>query len=266
MRIRRLTIAGVALVAAVGLAGCGASADKAEGRAEGRAESTAEGAAVAPAGVPATTAQADAAAELAGAAAKLAGESMHVRITMAGGVTMTGVADARAQTADMSMTLGAGLADKLRIIRVGSDMWARGDGSIGALVGGSDKWVHLDISRMSNLIGSGEPATAAKMLRSAADVRSAGDHRITGTVDLTEAETSSAAPSMGENAKAVPFTARTDDQGRLIELTIDMSGVASGAGRVTSTYSDFGTPVSVKVPPKSKTVEAPARLPGPITR
>jgi hypothetical protein len=257
MRFRRLTIAGVALVAAVGLSSCGTSADKAGGKAGGTA---------APAGAPATTAQADATAELADAAAKLAGESMHVGITMAGGVTMTGVADAKAQTADMSMTLGAGLADQLRIIRVGSDMWARGDGSIGALVGGSDKWVHLDISQMSSLIGSGEPATAAKLLRSAADVRSAGDHRFTGTIDLTKAETSSAAPSMGAKAKAVPFTARTDDQGRLIEMKIDMSGVASGAGVVTSTYSDFGTPVSVKAPAKSTTVEAPTRLRDLITK
>jgi hypothetical protein len=262
MRIRRLTIAGVALVAAVGLAGCGASADKADRGANGGAN----GGAAAPAGAPATTAQADATAELAGAAAKLAGESMHLGITMAGGVTMTGVADAKAQTADMSMTLGAGLADQLRIIRVGPDMWARGDGSIGALVGGSDKWVHVDISQMSHLIGSGEPATAAKMLRSAADVRSTGDHRFTGTVDLSKVEASSSAPSMGEKAHAVPFTARTDDQGRLIELKIDMSGVGSGAGVVTSTYSDFGTPVSVKAPPKSKIVEAPAGLPNLITR
>jgi hypothetical protein len=254
MMFRRLTIAGVALLAAVGLSGCGTSADRAGSRA------------ATPAGPPATTAQADAAAELADAAAELAGESMHVGITMAGGVTMTGVADARARTADMSMTLGAGLADQLRIIRVGSDMWARGDGSIGALVGGSDKWVHLDISQMANLIGSGEPATAAKMLRSATDVRSAGDHRFTGTIDLTKAETSGAAPSMSEKAKAVPVTARTDDRGRLIEMRIDMSGVASGAGVVTSTYSDFGTPVSVKAPPKSKVVEAPAHLRDLITQ
>jgi hypothetical protein len=247
MTIRRLTIAGVTLVAAIGLSGCGPSEDKA----------------ATPAGAPATTQQADASGALAAAATKLAEESMHVDITMAGGVSMTGDADSKAQTADMSMTLGTSSTDKLRMIRVGKDMWIQAGGSLGALVGGSGKWMHLDISQMSNAIGSGDPATAAKMLQSAADVQSVGDHQFKGTIDLTKTQaTSSAVKSLGEQAKAVPFTAKTDDQGRLVEMKVDMSGVASGAGMLTSTYSDFGTPVSVKAPPKSKVVEAPAQLKG----
>jgi hypothetical protein len=246
MRIRRLTIVGVALATALGLTGCGPTEDKA-----------------APAAAPVSTAPADASAALGAAAGKLTKESMHVDITLAGGAAMTGVADSRARTADMSMSLGTASADKLRIIRIGDDMWMQAGGSLGALVGGSDKWMHLAISEMSSAIGSGDPAAAAEMLRTATDVQSVGDHAFKGTIDLTRSTTAqSTIKALGDKAKAVPFTARTDAEGRLVEMTVDMSTVASAAGEVTTKYSDFGTPVSVKAPPRSKIIEAPATVKG----
>ena len=43
---------------------------------------------------------------------------------------------------------------------------------------------------------------------------------------------------------------------------IDMSGINSAAGKMTTTYSDFGTPVDVQRPPAAQVQEAPANIPG----
>jgi hypothetical protein len=251
MRNRRLAIAGFALVTAIGLAGCGPSQHKT--------------ATSAPAGAPAAEVakQADPAAELAAAAAKLGEQSMKVRMEMAGGVSVSGVADPKAQTADMSMSTGTGSGGTdIKMLRVGNDMWMKFSGSLGTLAG-NGKWMHLDIKEMVN--GAyGDPAATAKMINATANVQRTGDHAFKGTLDLTKAQTVSkaAVKAMGDKANAVPFTARTDETGRLVELTVDMGGIAPGAGTMKSTYSDFGTPVSVKAPPAAQVEELPSQLKG----
>jgi hypothetical protein len=251
MRNRRLAIAGFALVTAIGLAGCGPSQDKT--------------ATTAPAGAPAAEVakQADPAAELAAAAAKLGEQSMKVRMEMAGGVSVSGVADPKAQTADMSMSTGTGSGGTdIKMLRVGNDMWMKFSGSLGTLAG-NGKWMHLDIKEMAN--GAyGDPAATAKMIDATANVQRTGDHAFKGTLDLTKAQTvgKAAVKAMGDKANAVPFTARTDETGRLVELTVDMGGIAPGAGTMKSTYWDFGTPVTVKAPPAAQVEELPSQLKG----
>jgi hypothetical protein len=207
--------------------------------------------------------QADPAAELAAAAAKLGEQSMKVRMEMAGGVSVSGVADPKAQTADMSMSTGTGSGGTdIKMLRVGNDMWMKFGGSLGTLAG-NGKWMHLDIKEMVN--GAyGDPAATAKMINATANVQRTGDHAFKGTLDLTKAQTVSkaAVKAMGDKANAVPFTARTDETGRLVELTVDMGGIAPGAGTMKSTYSDFGTPVSVKAPPAAQVEELPSQLKG----
>ena len=60
---------------------------------------------------------------------------------------------------------------------------------------------------------------------------------------MTKAEgvNAAAAALLGDGARAVPFTATVDPQGRLTSFEIDMSGINSAAGKMTTTYSDFGT-------------------------
>jgi hypothetical protein len=251
MRIRRLTIAGVALVAAIGMAGCGPTEDKA-----------APAASAAP--VATTTKPADAATELAAAATKLGTESMRVKMTMGGGVSMSGVADSAAQKADMTMDLGA-QAGEMRMVRIGKDVWMKFGGAMAQLTGGK-KWLHMDMQKLDNgALGSSDPAEAAKTLQSAANVQRVGEHEFKGTLDLTKSPGlagKDAAKELGAKGKAVPFTATTDDQGRLVEMTVDMTSLAAEAGTLKSTYSDFGTKVSVTAPPKSDVGEMPKELAG----
>jgi hypothetical protein len=44
-----------------------------------------------------------------------------------------------------------------------------------------------------------------------------------------------------------------------------MSGIAAKAGTMKTTYSDFGTPVSVEAPPASQVEELPSQLKGVLT-
>jgi hypothetical protein len=248
MRIRRLTIAGVALVAAIGVAGCGPTDDKA-----------------APAAPVATTTKpVDATTELAAAATKLGSQSMRVKMTMGGGVSMSGVADSAAQTADMTMNLGAE-AGEMKMVRIGKDIWMKFDGALAQLTGGK-KWLHMDMQQVDNgALGSSDPAQAAKSLQSAANVQRVGDHEFKGTLDLTKSPGlagKSAAKELGAKANAVPFTATTDDQGRLVAMTVDMTSISAEAGTLKSTYSDFGTKVSVTAPPKADVTEMPKELAG----
>ena len=68
--------------------------------------------------------------------------------------------------------------------------------------------------------------------------------------------------ALGAKANAVPFTAKADDQGRLIELVIDMGAVMPSAGKMTTTYSDFGTEVRVEAPPAAEVIEMPKEMLG----
>jgi hypothetical protein len=232
MRNRRLAIAGLVLTTAIGLTGCARTSD----------------------GTPsgATTRSADPTAELADAAVKLTQQSMKVTMELTGGLRMTGVADPKADKAQMEMTIGtgagAGTDGTAQIRKIGKDMWMRFSGSMGALDG----------------ISGSDPAAAAKMIKAASNVKRTGDHRYSGVLDLTKAQTvdSKVVGSLGEKAKAVPFTAATDEQGRLIEMTVDLSGVGPAAGVLKTTYSDFGTPVSVTAPPASDVRELPSQLKG----
>ena len=257
MRNRRLAIAGLVLTTAIGLTGCARTS-----------EPTPAGATTPNAAQPA-----DPTAELSAGALKLTQQSMKVTMDLTGGVRMTGVADPKADTAQMEMTLGTGTDSSTdgtaRIRKIGKDMWLKFSGAMGALDGlGKGKWMHLDLSTLGEggafgMSGS-DPAAAAKMIKATSNVQRTGDHRYSGVLDLTKAQTvdSKLVGSLGEKAKAVPFTAATAEQGRLIEMTVDLRGVGPAAGLLKTTYSDFGTPVSVTAPPASDVRELPSQLKG----
>jgi hypothetical protein len=253
MRNRRLAIVGLVLTTAIGLTGCARTSDGP------------------PAAAARSAASADPATELAAAAGKLTEQSMKVTMELTGGVTMTGVADPKTDRAQLEMTIGTGTgtAGTAQIRKIGKDMWMKFSGSVGALDGlGKGKWMHLDISTLGDGdafgISGSDPAAAAKMIKAASNVQRTGDHRYSGVLDLTKAQTvdSKVVGSLGEKAKAVPFTATTDDQGRIIEMTVDLSGVGPATGVLKTTYSDFGTPVSVTAPPASDVRELPSQLKG----
>jgi hypothetical protein len=247
MRIRRLTIAGVALAAAIGVAGCGPTDDKA-----------------APAAPAATTTKpADAATALGAAAAKSSAQTLRMTLTMSGaGVTMSGVSDPKTKNSDMKMNLGA-LGGDAQMVRIGDDLYIKFSNSAITQFTGGKAWIHMNMAGTGSPLGTVDPIQAAKALESAATVERVGDHDFKGTLDIAKAQElmgQKAPASAPAGAKSMPFTAKTDDQGRLIEMTVDMSAYSPQAGTMKTTYSDFGTPVSVTAPPKSQVGEMPDQL------
>jgi hypothetical protein len=251
MNTRCLTTAGVALVAAIsfGLAGCSSN-----GSTGGTADPTASATSAAP--------QAEPREELAAAVEKLGTDTAKVDFAMTG-VTGSGAVDPAAKKMQMTMTVAAGNQSlKTAMIALDTDLYLRMDGVPNV----SGKWLHVDAADLGagNQLrqwSSGDPIGANNLLSGMADVQRVAEHSFKGTLDFTKSTTvdQKSLSALGDKAKAVPFTAETDEQGRLTELTIDLDSVQAGLGQMRATYSDFGAPVTVEKP-AGQIQEAPAEL------
>ncbi|WP_346538426.1 hypothetical protein [Micromonospora sp. DPT] len=250
MNTRRLATTGVALVAALALlTGCG-NQDGADAPAAGGSAAS-----VAPSSSP-SVAPLD---ELTAAALKLNEDSVRATITssvLSGG----GLMDPR--TKAMDMTLDMGSQGKVRMITLGDDAWMK----ISGMAGAPKKWLHMDATRLGasgqmNLMPDGDPGGAKQMIKGVTEVEKTGEHAFAGTLDYTKAKPDDKGiKALGAKAKAVPFTAKTDDQGRLIELVVDTTVLSPAAGKLKTTYTDFGAAVAPQKPPASQTQEAPEEL------
>jgi hypothetical protein len=256
MSIQRRALAGLALAAVLTAGGCGGDDDtKTSGTPGGSAAPV----------TTATTAPAEPTDELTAAYAKFSDTPVKFELAAVGGIAGTGSIDAKARTSEMSSDLGA--AGSMVTRQVGNDLYVRTKGQVGTAIGGTDgKWMHIDVSKVPDSspisLKNTDPANTAKLITTATDVTKTGDHAFKGTVDMTKAATANAAAlkAMGSKAKAVPFTAETDDEGRLTKLTMNLESIATGAGTMTATYSDWGVPVKVATPAAAETVEMPAKF------
>jgi hypothetical protein len=192
-------------------------------------------------------------------------------MTMAAGLNAEGVANADGSQADMTMTMDmGGESTKIAMRKIGDDVYVKFDGALGARLGGKGgKWMHADASRLpagSAFAMQGNPKDASKLIAATTNVEKTGEGSYQGVLDMTKAPNTNkkSLEALGDKAKAVPFTAKVDDQGRLTELVVDLGAIAPGAGQMTTTYSDFGTEVSVKAPPAGNVVEMPAELAGAV--
>ncbi|MCW6003051.1 hypothetical protein K1W54_00410 [Micromonospora sp. CPCC 205371] len=130
------------------------------------------------------------------------------------------------------------------------------------------KWLHLDRAKVKDQedvgFGDPDPAGAVSLFQSIVDVNEPTAGQFTGTVDLTTATKAEildqqGLDALGEKAKAVPFRAVVDGQGRLTSIELDVP--AYGQVRAythRATYSDYGAAPAVEDPPAGETQEAPA--------
>lgn len=250
MNTRRLATTGVALVAALGLlTGCGNQTGADTPAAGGSATGVA----------PSSSAPADPLDELTAAALKLNEDSVRATITssaLKGG----GLMDPRTKSMDMTMDMGT--QGKVRMITIGDDAWMK----ISGMSGAPKQWLHLDATRLGaggqmNLMPDGDPGGAKQMIKGVTRVEKTGERSFAGTLDYSKAKPDDKAiKALGAKAEAVPFTAKTDDQGRLVELVVDTTVLHPAAGKLTTTYTDFGAPVRPEKPAASQTIEAPEEL------
>jgi uncharacterized lipoprotein YmbA len=255
MKNRHLAITGLTLVAALGLAGCGTTSEKATSVTPSAAASA-----------PATDTGTGAEAELVAAAAKLGQDTVKVDMAMGGAMSMTGMLDPRSGKADMAMALGAGTTEtKVQLRQLKNDMYMKFEGSLAKSVGGT--WMHLDAAKLKdgssfNLLQGNDPAGTQAMVKAMTNVQKNGAHAFKGVLDMTKTPRfdKDSMKALGAKASTVPFTATSDDQGRLIEMNIEMGQIMAGAGTMRMKYSDFGTAVNVTAPPKSQVKELPASM------
>ncbi|WP_433387391.1 hypothetical protein [Micromonospora sp. KLBMP9576] len=251
MNTRRLTTTGVALVAALALGLTGCATERDADAPAGSAGST--GAA------PASSAPADARAELGAAAQKLNQQSVKMQL-QSSVLNGSGMMDPATRTGDMTMKMGA--EGTFRVLMLGDDAYLK----ITGMTGMPKKWLHMDATKLGksgqlNLMPEGDPGGAKQMIDSVVDVEKTGPGSYSGVLDYTRTKPDDkAVQALGDKAKAVPFTARVDDQGRLVEIAIDTQVLHESLGTMVTTYSDFGAPVKVQKPPASDTQEAPQEL------
>jgi hypothetical protein len=282
MPLRRLASATLALVAMIALTGCDPAKEQpapARSGAPDPSAATSESAAVpdnvaasesaAASGSAAASDSAVAArAALVAAAARLADDTARVRVSIAGQMSMTGVIDPRSQHASMRMDMGqVDDGTQAEIRQLGPDVWVRLQGPIGTMFGADDQWLHVaaaDLPATSNfkIMTGDDPAGVRAVVDAATEVERTGANSFAGVLDLTRTSkyTAQTLASLGSKASAVPFTAKIDQQGRLIQLTTKLSAIVSGAGSATTRFSDFGVAVEVQRPPADETTELPSDL------
>ncbi|MER7890599.1 hypothetical protein AB0C04_10945 [Micromonospora sp. NPDC048909] len=250
MKTRRLATTGVALVAALGLGltGCGKQTGADDPAANGNAS-----------GAPASSVPADALGKLTAAAQKINEQSLRMK-TESSVLNGGGVMDPTNKTADMTMDLGT--QGKIRMLIVGNDAYLKVTGATSL----PKKWLHMDATKLGesgqlNLMPEGDPGGANKLIKSVVEVKETAPGSFAGTMDYTRSVPNDKdIAALGDKAKAVPFTATMDAEGRLTQTAVDISALHESLGTMTTTFSDFGTAVNVSKPPAADTQEAPAEL------
>lgn len=251
MRTRRLAIAGLGLVAAlaVGVAGC---------------DSVAGGDSASGDGTNTSVEQKKPIDALNEAGQKLNSETFKLEMVMPGGMEADGVVDAPNKKASMTMAVSFGGSNlKTEVIMLSKDFYVKVSGVPGA----PNQWMHLDASKANadsplGMINMNDPSGYQAWSGALVSVEYDGERAFKGTIDLTKSPTADEATleTLGDKAKEVPFTAKVDGEGRLVELVIDLSAIEPSLKAVKTRYFDFGTQVDVEAPPASETIEAPAEL------
>jgi hypothetical protein len=262
VRIQRLAVAGLGLVAALTFSGC---ADKGGSPAWEAGNASVD-----------ATATADPKATLTAAAAKLEDTSFKIAVDMGTNGKLDGQMDGPNKRGHMITKITAeGVNATIENLVIGTDMYMKMN-MPGAGLPGMDgsKWMHLDMAKLpeNNAMGlrpgQFDPFSTAKFIDAVATAERVEGHRFTGTLDLTKVSGAVGIEAkdltgLGEKAKAVPFVATTDSEDRLINLVIDMPALGEEpAQKMTTTYSDFGLKVDAAKPAAAEVTEAPDAIYG----
>ncbi|MFC7549549.1 hypothetical protein [Plantactinospora sp. GCM10030261] len=252
MKTARNTVVALALAVSLGagMTACGGSTENNAGPATAGSASSAAS----------PSASADPTEELRAAARKLGEQSS--RATMESSVLNSiTVLDPVKRVGHAKMTLSAGSTKmKMEVILLDTDVYLKIDGA-----GMPKKWMHADAGQIKaggslDIVPKDDPARVDGLINAVMDTERAADGTFTGTLDLSKAPTMTAGDLKAMGATTVPFTAKVDDQGRLVEMSMDMSKIQDGLGKMTTTYADFGAPVTVAKPSASQVTEMPADL------
>jgi hypothetical protein len=181
---------------------------------------------------------------------------------------LTGASDPTAKTNSGSMTITAlGQTITAEVIVVGTDLYLK----LGLPIPGVDpkKWMYVDGSKTSlTKLGLGspdDPANVKGFADAIVTLERTGAGSFKGTIDMTKrnlpAASAAALQQMGDAAKSVPFEATVNADGYVTSMIVK----TPAAGQVpsttaTTTFSDFGKPVTISKPAATEVQPAPAVL------
>jgi len=163
---------------------------------------------------------------------------------------------------------------KQSVIAIGTNYWIMLDlGAANNKQLGIDpaKWMHIDANKLGktgNLpfdltAGGGDVLDLTGLLNAISQAQRVDATHYTGTVDMTAAAGVSAMSQdnldkLGTKAKAMPFTATLDDQGRLTEFIVDGSAVDKSLG-ARFAFGNFGVAYPINRPVHN-VIEAPTAV------
>jgi len=203
-------------------------------------------------------------------------EKGNFTFTLAGdGLTGKGLMHKPSKSAQMSMKIddGSGMTMDMEMVFIEPDSWVMLDlGELAAMVPGADKWKgkyqHLDQSKakdageLGRYLEEVDPAGSAELLKGVTDVQKTAEGSYTGKIDASLATESSAldadtVKALGAQAKALPFTAKLDAEGRLVELVVSVPAAGeTKAHDIKIAYADYGKATAAQKPPADKVIEA----------
>jgi hypothetical protein len=191
------------------------------------------------------------------------------RFTVKGGtLPMSGVLDAARHSYRVDMSQrepNFGFTITMNFLVVEKQSWIKisfsGAEDVPGLPKLPKKWMLVDPAKIDDgqdapleYADETDPGEAGAILRAIVDVEQATPGQFTGTTDLTQqgkAEIVDAATlkALGAKAKAVPFEAAVDSQGRLTRAIVRIPAAGkTKAATYEVTYDDFGTAPTPTVP------------------
>ncbi|MEV4820325.1 hypothetical protein [Micromonospora sp. NPDC049274] len=197
------------------------------------------------------------------------------------GADMTGggLVHKPSNSAQLTMKLGDASEDvsmEMDLIYIDSESWVKMDlgGAVAAMIPGGTKnkgkYQHLDKTKIKDLKDlqldpeTLDPVDSETLVKGVTEVQKTGEGTYSGKIDIS-ASTDSVAldedvvKALGAQAKALPFTAKLDPQGRLTELVIPVPAAGEAAAHeIKIAYAGYGAGTGAKKPPADKIVEAPA--------
>jgi len=168
----------------------------------------------------------------------------------AGDASGGGTVDPAAKQSSLTVTIDADEDFKTEVLLLDTELYLRISGlPLPGLDG--QKWFKIDRSRIKSFTALGiqdvdDPSGVKTLAKTIATIQKTGDRSYKGTLDLTKGSTAfgldeAAARALGDKAKAVPFEATVNEQGKL--ATWKMVIPAHGTEKETPfdlTYSEHG--------------------------
>ncbi|MEU5783688.1 hypothetical protein [Micromonospora lupini] len=200
--------------------------------------------------------------------------------TLAGAdLTGSGLVHKPSNSAQLTMKLGDASQDvsmEMDLVYIDSESWVKMDigGAMAAMIPGAaknkGKYQHLDKTKVKDVKDlqldpeTLDPVDSETLVKGVTDAQKTGEGAYTGKIDIS-ASTESVAldedvvTALGAQAKALPFTAKLDPQGRRTELVISVPVAGETAAHdIKIGYAGYGAGTGAKKPPADKVVEASA--------